>query len=133
LEPWTYCKSDAAAHFPTNPVVVESKLAANFAMCSVPKAGCSLLRSLLYVLTHPAAETAKFGAFKVHSVPYPTIWHYRAADHSVLQDTYPTVRCQHVCAAWIARFASYHCCSVQVICAWPFAHGSHVALMRCSL
>jgi hypothetical protein len=48
------CQSFSASLHPTNPIVVQNKHTASFGFCSVPKAACSQLRSLLFVITrHP--------------------------------------------------------------------------------
>ena len=88
---WDRCSTGFAGRFASNPVVVENHVSANFVMCTIPKAGCTLLRSLLYVLTHPEEETRSFGHPRVHEVAYPTAWHYRnGGKHE--SETYPTVR-----------------------------------------
>lgn len=84
------CSTTHAASFASNPVVVERPDTANFVVCTVPKAGCSLFRSLLFALTHPSEDTASFHGSVVHQVPYPTIWHY--SETSNLPDSYPSVR-----------------------------------------
>ena len=45
------CKTVGQSEHPTNPVVVQTKSTGNFAFCSVPKAACSQIRSLLFVIT----------------------------------------------------------------------------------
>lgn len=84
------CSTSPEASFATNPVVVESNgdHAANFAMCTVPKAGCTLLRSLLFALTRDNSRPVSFRSSAVHSAKYPTVWHYHPK--SDFPDTYPT-------------------------------------------
>ena len=91
---WQRCSTSFEARFASNPVVVENHVSANFVMCTIPKAGCTLLRSLLYVLTHPESQTQDFTHAHVHNVAYPTTWHYRDSKHEA--DNYPTVR-SHTC------------------------------------
>lgn len=45
------CTTFSASQYPTNPIVVQTKLTRSFGFCSVPKAACSQLRSLLFVMT----------------------------------------------------------------------------------
>lgn len=45
------CKSFPRSQHPTNPVVIQNQITNSFGFCSVPKAGCSQLRSLLFVMT----------------------------------------------------------------------------------
>ena len=84
------CSSSGAAHYASNPVVVERPDTSNFVLCTVPKAGCSLFRSLLFALTHPPEASTSFHGSVVHKVPYPTIWHYSGISN--LPDGYPSVR-----------------------------------------
>ena len=53
------CKSYKEASFPTNPVVVQTGVTPTFVMCTVPKAGCSQLRTLLLVMTRCDPQLAK--------------------------------------------------------------------------
>jgi Sulfotransferase family len=73
---------------PTNPVVVEQDDVANFVACTVPKAGCTLMRSLLYVLTRPVSGAMSFTDMQVQTAQYPTVWHYN--EQTEPSDTYPT-------------------------------------------
>ena len=45
------CETVASSQHPTNPVVVQTGFTSNFGFCSVPKAACSQIRSLLFVVT----------------------------------------------------------------------------------
>ena len=87
---WQKCSTSPEASFATNPVVVESSggQIANFAMCTVPKAGCTLVRTLLYALTRDTSRPVSFHSSTVHGEKYPTIWHYHP--NTDFPDTYPT-------------------------------------------
>lgn len=82
------CSRFKQAGLATNPVVVELARSAPFAMCTVPKAGCTLFRSLLYVLTRHSEDKVSFKNSHVHGAQYPTALHYRY--QSELADSYPT-------------------------------------------
>lgn len=82
------CSNLHAAAYATNPVVVEVDDAANFAMCTVPKAGCTLFRSILYVLTRRPERSLSFRNGDVHTVDYPTGLFYE--HQPALEDKYPT-------------------------------------------
>lgn len=45
------CRTFPSSQYPTNPVVVQNKITSSFGFCSVPKAACSQIRSLLFVMT----------------------------------------------------------------------------------
>lgn len=49
------CPTYEQASRPTNPVVVQTDVTPTFVMCTVPKAGCSQLRTLLLVMTRCGA------------------------------------------------------------------------------
>jgi hypothetical protein len=89
-QPWQRCSASPEASFATNPVIVQSSKSqfSNFAMCTVPKAGCTLVRTLLYVLTRGISQPVSFHSSAVHGANYPTIWHYYPK--SDFPDTYPT-------------------------------------------
>lgn len=82
------CSRFKQAGSATNPVVVELETSAPFVMCTVPKAGCTLLRSLLYVLTRRSQDSVFFKNGHVHDAQYSTALHYH--HQSELPDTYPT-------------------------------------------
>eukprot|EP00892_Ulva_mutabilis_P010954 jgi/Ulvmu1/8230/UM041_0039.1 len=88
ISPPDGCTQAYQASAATNPVVVETADAANFVMCTVPKAGCTLLRTLLYALMQDTQHGLSFRNSIVHGTPYPTAWHYQS--NFDLLDTYPT-------------------------------------------
>lgn len=82
------CGQVRKASAATNPVVIETDDVAHFVMCTVPKAGCTLLRSLLFALTRDTQGGVSFRNSVVHDTAYPTAWHYKS--ETDLVDTYPT-------------------------------------------
>jgi hypothetical protein len=56
------CVSAEMARYATAPTVVQTGETPGFAICTIPKAGCSLWRSLLAVLTHHPKRVSWIGA-----------------------------------------------------------------------
>lgn len=79
------CGASPEGVAPTNPVVIHRAGSSPFIMCTVPKAACSNLRKLLFVLLNFFPElpdstpgnTIPVDPDNVHRNLYPTIWHYR--------------------------------------------------------
>lgn len=68
-----------AAHSANNPVLVSSNTTATFALCTVPKSGCSNIRKLLFALVTdpiPPEMDAMTQFSKPHHFKYPTVWFY---------------------------------------------------------
>jgi hypothetical protein len=84
------CSDSFSSRLPTNPVVVQRSDSSSFVMCTVPKAGCSFLRSLLFMLTRADQQPLDFHINAVHDAVYPTIWHY--SHETDVSDRWPSVR-----------------------------------------
>eukprot|EP00892_Ulva_mutabilis_P004367 jgi/Ulvmu1/2301/UM013_0149.1 len=69
----------ATAFTPNNPVIVATNTTATFAVCTVPKSGCSNLRKLLYAIVNDPVKP-DLDALAQFSLPhffkYPTVWLY---------------------------------------------------------
>lgn len=86
----TWCWTMDNATQATNPVVVQSAAADNFVMCTIPKAGCSLLRALLLVAQHAPAPVGWVGErANVHGLPWPSLDFFDAPQRP-LPLSYPT-------------------------------------------
>eukprot|EP00892_Ulva_mutabilis_P012327 jgi/Ulvmu1/9467/UM052_0036.1 len=77
----------------SNPVVVSSNSSATFVICTVPKAGCSNLRKLLYAVSSyrkpPLTDT--FEQFVLpHMATYATVWNYDIPTPSSAPPANPT-------------------------------------------
>lgn len=74
------CSTSKKALGPHGPVLISSKYpTATFAMCTIPKSGCTNFRKLLStVMLHPdPMPSDSFSQwFNPHMWPYPTVWHY---------------------------------------------------------
>lgn len=86
------CAADLSAANPNNPVVVQSRNAAPFMMCTIPKVACTNFRKLLRVLMlypEPLPKGADEQMWPAHFGIFPTLWQYAHAD-APLTDRYPS-------------------------------------------
>lgn len=87
------CPGHLGARRPLNPVVVEAPEMHGFALCTIPKSGCSNLRKLTNAMSNFPQSwgemTSKKASWRANFMPYPTLWHfYNLID--VVEDVYPT-------------------------------------------